>query len=124
MKNLLVPGLFFCLIMLLGSCTRTDLGQLKMANYNAAGTYCIYTISKQVSSDDNFFAYNVGDTICIECCTTRNPDPWPAANANNNPCPANIKFKTSDGKAVYEAGAINPAICSTCPGSQGYYACP
>ena len=115
---------FPILLLLLVSCSRTNIGQLTSANANANMSYCIYTISKQVSSEDNVYFFNVGDTVCIECCTSRNPKPWPAKIGANNPCPSKVRFTSSDGQAVYDADATSNRICSNCTSAKGFYACP
>lgn len=119
----------FCLtiscfsMIFLTSCSRKSLGKLTVSTANATLSYCLYSIKGNNNPDASF--YRNGDTVCIECCTARTPKPWPDQVQQNNPCPGKIKFLSSDGTVEYEADALgSPAICSTCPSAQGYYACP
>jgi len=98
-----------------------DLGRLKTATAPYAATYCQYTITDfECELDHSFF--NIGDTTCIECCTSRTP-PWPPRVSVNNNCPKKIKFTSADGTCVYYGTRINQT-CSSCPKAKGVYQCP
>ena len=97
-----------------------DLGRLENTQHDPSLTYCSYTID-QVDCENPF--YSVGDTVCIECCVTRTPKPWPKRVGTNNNCPRQIVFTSADGTCEYGATRINQA-CSTCASAKGYYRCP
>ena len=103
---------------------REDLGQLTIAQQGGATSYCVYKIVDAWQKNDIPY-FNVGDTVCIECCDNSSKV-WPPKINGQQICYTNISFTSQDGTAKYDADLLDQKqkYCYSCLKAKGYYTCP